>query len=110
MRSTKTMAIPKEKAETHRYMLEIKHLNPGTSDPDHVYYQYPSGARNRILAILKNQRKMFFSLQDHDGIIAVDELIKQAGWIGDDGGVVDGVIDPYTGTRFRAEVIRRQTL
>jgi len=107
MRSTKTMATPKEKAapsaETHPYMLVLKY-------EDNKYYRYPSGARNSVLARLNNQRKMWERLANVDGMMAVDELITQAGWIGDEGGVVDGVIDPYTGTRFRAEVIRRQTL
>jgi len=107
MRSTKTMATPKEKAapsaETHPYMVVMKYEDPR-------YYGYPSGARNHVLGRLNTQKKMWKSLSYIDGIIACDELIKQAGWIGDEGGVVDGVIDPYTGTRFRAEVIRRQTL
>jgi hypothetical protein len=36
------------------------------------------------------------------------DLLDQADSLGEDGGSIDGICDPYTGMRYKVSLVRRQ--
>lgn len=86
---------------THPYMVCRKYGEP-------QYYKTFTVAKERIIQDLEGLNAEFRKLKAIDATDAIHGLILRANELPLAGGKIDGVVDPFTGTRYRVELVRRQ--
>ncbi len=105
VRAGKPQKLP-EKApavRSHPYLT----LRPYGEPRYHVSYR---AARAVMVAELDALRTECVRLGASDSIAACNEAIKMIAKLGLDGGKIDALIDPFSGMKYRVELVRRKDM
>lgn len=78
-------------------------------DDKPVYRQSHKAALTLLRDRLGKLHEQFKNLGVNDAQMLITELIDRVGELPEIGGVVEGVVDPYTRTRFSAEIVKRES-
>lgn len=79
---------------------------PGAEHP--TYHKDFAEAIRKLLGDVRGFRKQFRLLNSEDVLDCCDKAVETVKHLRPTGGSVDVVIDPHTGMRYRAELIRRE--
>lgn len=71
-----------------------------------IYKATLKAAQSHIISELVSLRDV---LKQYDPSVEaiIDEVIAKVGKIGEDGGTIDDLVDPYTKIRYRATIVKR---
>lgn len=104
MNTKKPKPIPEQDAQTYPYMLVKKYA-------DTRFYRSWQAAREAIVNELLGLRDGFEMMGWQDSIAAVDAVLDKARKLWPEkGAVVEGLVDPDTGQRYRVELVKRDRL
>lgn len=104
MKTLKVKADPVKPVSSHPYMLVKKYANDR-------YFRTWKDARAAIVKELSDQRDIFDQFGWADSVRAITTLIDQAERLWPErGALVQGVVDPDTGQKYKAELLKREVL
>lgn len=104
MKTLKVKADPVKPVSTHPYMLVKKYANDR-------YFRTWKDARAAIVKELSDLRDSFDLLMWADSSDATEAVLHEAERLWPErGALVEGVVDPATGQRYRAELVKREQL
>ena len=92
---------PVPPADTHPYLTQKRWGNPD-------YHQNLQAAQSFLIKQLEADEFSFGQLGDKDTLAAIQALKAQVSDIGVDGGRVAGVLDPYSGIKYQADIVLRR--
>lgn len=92
-----------KRPDTHPFMVVKPYMRP----EDYPKFRYFKEAQNYITRDISKVAAQFKRLNVADVQAAVDDLEQQVNALMETGGVVAGVIEPYTQMVYTAEVVRR---
>lgn len=91
-------------ADTHPFIVEKPYGEP----------RFCRGWKDAVAILrkdLENLRWDFRGLQSRELMDSIDALVRQVNLLPpEQGGKVDGILDPETGTRYRATIVKRAAL
>lgn len=94
------MPRPVPSVEKRPYMVLRPHGEP-------IYRASFKSAQDLVRKHLDSFKERFLALNVQDSLAAISALEDQVDRLPQEGGVVAGVVDPYTGIKYRAEVVKR---
>lgn len=100
--TTKPPRAPRDYAHGYRYELR----KPNQEARDFRRFVSFTQAITAMRAEVQEFRKGFARLGIQDAVEACDVVLTRISWLDGDGGKVVGVVDPYTGAKYRAELVR----
>jgi hypothetical protein len=89
--------------DTHPYIL----VKPGPYTKPR-YFKTFKQAKAAIVKDITWLKETWSALNIADSVKACMDLLDQADSLGEDGGSIDGICDPYTGMRYKVSLVRRQ--
>lgn len=75
-----------------------------------VYRASFKSAQDLVLRHLNGFKETFLALNVQDSLVAISKLEDEVLTLPDSGGKVEGVVDPFSGIRYKAEIVKRQQL
>lgn len=93
---------PRDYAHGYRYELR----KPNQQPKDYARFTSFTSATNAMRKEIKDARAVFQRMQVDDAVACCNRILAMIGWLDGDGGKVVGVLDPFTGIKYRAELVR----
>lgn len=97
------MPKPVPTVEDRPYMVLRPHGEP-------IYKPSFKSAKDVVYKHLNDFKDTFLYLQATDAVAAILDLEDVVGRITEDGGRVSGIIDPMSGMKYTAEIVKRKEL
>jgi hypothetical protein len=95
-------------AHTHPWMT-VKYSRFGKPYPDSVrYHKRLTDAKGQLLRELDADEYSWGRIGAQDAVAAITALRAQVSALKDEGGRVDGVLDPHSGVEYHAEIAPRK--